>query len=127
MTPSPYDARTFEEFWPHYLRLHSRPETQAMHAVATLTALALVATALATRRPWLLGAAVLADYAIAQTSHRVFEKNRTTPWKNHAWHVRAELRLLRLVLMRKRDELAAPSRPGTRWSHGTATDPDCPR
>jgi hypothetical protein len=54
-----------------------------------------------TKRPTLIFLAPLADYAIAQASHRVFEKNATTPWKNLAWHARAELRMLRLVLTGK--------------------------
>ncbi len=39
----------------------------------------------------------LVDYAIAQSSHRLFEKNRTLPWKNTVWHTRAELRMFRLT------------------------------
>jgi hypothetical protein len=95
---SPYDASTFEEFWPHYVRLHTRPETQALHAVATLTCIGLVGAAVVLRNPLFALAAPLADHAIAQVSHRVFEANRTTPWKNQLWHTRAELRMLRLVL-----------------------------
>lgn len=94
----PYAARTFEEFWPHYARMHAHPETQALHAVATLSCATLLALGVARRRPSLLVLAPLVDYAIAQSSHRLFERNRTTPWKNHAWHARAELRMLRRVL-----------------------------
>lgn len=106
MKEDPYAARSFEEFWPHYVRLHSKPETQKLHALATLTFGALAVGGIALRRPLLVALAPLADYAIAQTSHRVFERNRTTPWKNHAWHARAELRMLRLVLRGKmKDEV----------------------
>ena len=96
----PYRACTFEEFWPSYLAMHSRPETQRLHALATLTAIGCVVGGLATGHFWLVALAPLADHAIAQLSHRVFEKNRTTPWKNPLWHARAELRLLRRVLSR---------------------------
>jgi hypothetical protein len=95
---SPYDVRTFEQFWPHYVRLHTRPETHRMHAAATLSCLALLASGVALRQPLLLLLAPMVNYAIAQTSHRVFERNRTTPWKNQLWHTRAELRMLGLVL-----------------------------
>lgn len=105
--PSPYDAPSFEAFWPSYVRLHARPETQALHAVATLSAMSLAALGLVTLRPSLIALAPLVDYVIAQTSHRVFEKNRTTPWRHQAWHTRAELRMLRLVLRgRMRAEVA---------------------
>jgi hypothetical protein len=107
---NPYEARTFEEFWPHYVRLHTKPETQALHAVATLTCLGLLGSAIVLRSPLLALAAPLADYAIAQSSHRLFEANRTTPWKNQLWHTRAELRMLRLVLSgRMSDEVERAS------------------
>jgi hypothetical protein len=98
---SPYDVDTFEEFWPHYVRLHTRPETQTLHAVATLSCLALLGAAVVLRNPLVALMAPLVDYAIAQTSHRLFEANRTTPWKNQIWHTRAELRMLRFVLTRR--------------------------
>jgi len=40
-------------------------------------------------QPLLLLAAPLVNFAIAQASHRAFEQNRTTPWKNQLWHTRA--------------------------------------
>jgi hypothetical protein len=95
-----YEATTFEEFWSHYLRMHARPTTQRLHAVATLTAVGLIACGFIARIPLLLLLAPIADYAIAQFSHRVFEGNATQPWRHPGWHVRAELRLLRRVLTR---------------------------
>lgn len=104
---SPYDVRTFEDFWPHYVRLHTRPETQWLHALASVSCLALLGAGLAMRQPMLLALAPVADYLIAQASHRIFESNRTTPWKRQTWHTRAELRMLRLVVSgRMRAEVA---------------------
>ncbi len=98
MNEDPYASRSFEEFWPHYLALHSRRETQIAHTLATASCAALLAAGVVTRRPLLIALAPLVDHAIAQASHRLFEKNRTTPWKNPLWHARAELRLARRVL-----------------------------
>ncbi|MFO0738421.1 MAG: DUF962 domain-containing protein [Labilithrix sp.] len=94
-----YDVVTFEEFWPRYLRLHARRETQLAHAAGTLSAIVLALVALASRQPLLLLAAPLVDFAIAQLSHRLFEGNATTPWAHPLWHARAELRMFRLVCM----------------------------
>jgi hypothetical protein len=94
----PYTARSFDEFWPHYVRMHSRRETQLAHAMATTTCGALMIAAMAKRSPALLLLAPIVDHAIAQVSHRAFQKNATTPWKRPSWHARAELRMLRLVL-----------------------------
>ena len=102
-----YSVCSFEDFWPHYVRLHTRPETHVLHAVATLSCLSLLGAAAIFRQPALAVAAPLVDFAIAQASHRLFEANRTTPWKNQVWHTRAELRMLRLVLTgRMRAEVA---------------------
>jgi hypothetical protein len=104
---SPYEVTCFEDFWPHYVRLHSRRETQALHAAATLSCLGLLAASVITRRPIFALLAPLLDYGIAQASHRLFERNVTTPWKNPLWHTRAELRMLGLVLTgRMRAEVA---------------------
>jgi hypothetical protein len=98
MNAEPYAVRSFEEFWPHYVALHTRRETRVAHAVATLSCLGLLVAAAALRQPILAVAGPIVDYAIAQASHRMFEGNRTTPWKNQLWHTRAELRMLRLVI-----------------------------
>ena len=97
----PYESATFEDFWPHYVRLHRRPQTQWAHVAATVSSMALWAAAIRKRSLLLAAMAPLADYAIAQMSHRFFEKNGTTPYKNFAWHTRAELRMFRLVLTSK--------------------------
>lgn len=92
-----YDVATFEEFWPRYVKLHSQRETQVMHGLATLSFIAFALAALVLREPLLLLAAPLADFTLAQLSHRWFERNETTPWAHPLWHARAELRMFRLV------------------------------
>lgn len=98
MTLDAYAVTAFEDFWPHYVRLHTRPMTHSFHAVATLSCLGLLGAAVVTGQPLLALAAPLVNFAIAQASHRIFEKNATTPWRNQVWHTRAELRMLGLVL-----------------------------
>jgi hypothetical protein len=95
---NPYAVRSFEEFWPHYVRLHTRTETHACHAAGSLACLGLLTAAVVLRQPVLAVVGPLVDYALAQASHRLFESNRTMPWKNQVWHTRAEMRMLRLVL-----------------------------
>jgi hypothetical protein len=107
-----YSVRTFEDFWPHYVRLHTQPATHVGHAIASTCCIALLTVAALLRQPVLAVLAPLVDFAVAQTSHRLFEHNRTTPWKNQVWHTRAELRMLWLVLtgrMRAEVQRCAPS------------------
>ncbi|HEY8087312.1 MAG TPA: DUF962 domain-containing protein [Polyangiaceae bacterium] len=98
---NPYAVRSFEEFWPHYVLLHTRRETHAFHAAGSLTCVGLLAAAVVLRQPVLAVVGPIVDYALAQASHRLFESNRTMPWKNQVWHTRAEMRMLRLVLTGK--------------------------
>lgn len=46
MSQSAYAVQRFEEFWPHYVRMHTRPETHAWHAADCSRASAF------SRRPW---------------------------------------------------------------------------
>lgn len=109
-----YEARTFEEFWAWYARMHARPATQRAHAVGTLSCLALVVAGAWLRAPALVMLGPLVDYAIAQASHRAFEQNRTTPWRRQTWHTRAELRMLRLVLSGRMAREVERASAGTR-------------
>ena len=60
------EYQKFEEFWPFYLREHSKPRTRALHYAGTTLVVAILAFALATGRWWLLFAVPLAGGALAQ-------------------------------------------------------------
>jgi hypothetical protein len=89
-----YEARDFETFYQRYRVIHDSRAVRIAHATATATAAVLLGLAFATRKPIFAVAAPLADFAIAQASHRR-ERQRTQPWRRPAWHLRAELRLFR--------------------------------
>src|SRR5207253_1992726 len=79
---NPYRVAGFEEFWPWYVRMHSRPATQLLHALATAVAGTLLLSAIALRQPLLAVAAPAADYLIAQLAHRLWQRNATRPWRH---------------------------------------------
>src|SRR5215472_13799027 len=93
-----YEVADFERFWPHYVRLHTLRQTQLLHAAATCACATLLTLGVLRRNVLLVALAPLTDYVIAQASHRLYERNRTMPWRNTLWHTRAELRMLRMVL-----------------------------
>lgn len=93
-----YAATSFGEFWDRYQEIHAHPRTRAMHAVATASAIGMLALAVARRNPKLALFAPLVDYGIAQLSHRM-EGTRTHPLRKPTWHVRAEWRLFRKSLV----------------------------
>ena len=72
---------SFAEFWPFYLREHSKASTRALHYVGTsLVVLIAVAAAVSGRWGWLI-ALPLAGYAFAWAAHFGVEKNRPATFK----------------------------------------------
>jgi hypothetical protein len=109
-----YEAKDFEAFWTAYVGLHRHPLTRALHCVATTCAMACIACGFATRNVLWFAIAPLVDYAIAQTSHRVVERNRTQPYRNPPWHIRAELKLWFLTLTGRMGAEVARNAPAQR-------------
>jgi hypothetical protein len=83
--------RAFDEFWPHYVRAHSKRATRALHFVGTTAAMALVGGAIVLRRPSVLLLAVVAGYAPAWLAHFFVEKNRPATFDHPIHSFRADL------------------------------------
>lgn len=76
MAGEPAKYATLQEFWPFYLREHSRPGTRALHLVGTGLALACLLAAAFTFNAWFLLAGLVAGYAFAWVAHFFVEHNR---------------------------------------------------
>jgi hypothetical protein len=99
--------QTFEEFWPFYVREHSKKATRTLHFIGTSAALAAVAAAVLGRKPWLLLAAPLAGYGFAWTSHFFVEKNRPATFTYPAWSLAADFKMWSKILGGTMDEEVA--------------------
>jgi len=71
----PMKIRTFAEFWPHYVRAHSRVPTRVLHAIGSTLALICIALGI-TLSPWFFLAAPLIGYAFAWYGHFFVEHNK---------------------------------------------------
>ena len=95
---------TFAEFWPRYLGEHRQHATRAFHTVATLAWLALLFTALATKRWEPLVAAPVVAYGLAWFSHLVIEKNRPLTFRHPLLSLVADHLLAYYVITGRIDE-----------------------
>jgi len=92
---------SFAEFWPFYLREHSKARTRALHYVGTsLVVLIAVAAVVSGRWGWLI-ALPLAGYVFAWVAHFGVEKNRPATFTYPLWSLAADFRMWGLWLTRR--------------------------
>lgn len=83
----------FADFWPFYLREHSRPRTRALHYAGTSLVIALILFAtLSGRWLWLL-AVPFAGYGFAWVAHFAVERNRPATFTYPLWSLAADFRM----------------------------------
>ncbi len=91
MTDKTYQS--FTEFWPFYLREHSKPLTRAYHYIGTSIVIAIAAYALlAGQWLWLLAMPV-AGYFFAWLAHFTVEKNRPATFTYPLWSLGADFKM----------------------------------
>lgn len=93
---------TFREFWPLYVRAHSKRGTRVLHAIGSVGALVCVALAVVDS-PWWLLAALAVGYGFAWTGHFGIEKNRPATFGHPFWSLAADYRMLALTLLGRMD------------------------
>jgi hypothetical protein len=84
---------TFEEFWPFYVREHSKKATRILHFVGTTTAVAVLGMAAVKRRPALVPLALVCGYGPAWIGHFFVEKNRPATFKYPLWSLLADFKM----------------------------------
>ena len=93
----------YDDFWPIYLREHSRPATRYIHYAGTLAGLACLGAAGISRKPWLIGAGLVAAYGAAWSAHALVERNKPATFQYFAWSLVSDLKMLALALTGRMD------------------------
>jgi hypothetical protein len=83
--------QSFEEFWPFYVREHSKKTTRQLHFLGTTAAMACVAAAALLGKRKLLLLAPLVGYGPAWIGHFFVEHNRPATFKYPLWSLKADL------------------------------------
>ena len=104
----PAGYTTYEQFWPYYVAMHSRPSTRWAHLVGTTLGAATAAHGLVRRRNplWLL-LWPLMGYGSAWPSHFLIEKNNPASFGHPAWSLRGDFEMIRWMLTGRDAELTA--------------------
>jgi len=89
---------TYQQFWLRYLRVHSRPNTRALHYVGSVLAFGTLVIAIATLNWRGLIAAPLIGYTFAWTAHYAIERNRPETFGHPFWSLFSDVRMLLLAL-----------------------------
>jgi hypothetical protein len=81
---------TFAEFWPFYVREHSRALTRGLHYVGTAGVIASVVAAVTVGPLKLVALAPVFGYGFAWAAHFFVEKNRPATFKHPLWSLAAD-------------------------------------
>ena len=92
------EYQSFAEFWPFYLREHSKPRTRALHYIGTSLVVGIALFALLTGRWLWLIAMPLAGYGFAWAAHFKVEKNRPATFTYPLWSLGADFKMWGLWL-----------------------------
>lgn len=110
-TPS-WPMHSFPEFWPYYLAMHSRPTTRWLHVAGAVAGVTVSAYGVTSGRRGLLAGLPLLGYGAAWPAHPLVERNSPATFYHPMWSLRAEVKMLAMMLRGKDAEL---SRAARKW------------
>jgi len=94
--------KSFEEFYPFYLKQHSNKICRLLHVIGATIVLSLAFTALYHNMPELWIMVPIAGYGFAWVGHFFFEKNKPATFKYPLWSLKSDFKMYFDILSGKR-------------------------
>ncbi len=97
----PPDSRRFagyQQFWPYYVAMHSKPLTRKLHFLGTTAGALIALSGLLTGRRRRLLALPAIGYGVAWPSHWIIEKNNPASFGHPLWSFRGDLQMMGYLL-----------------------------
>ncbi|WP_090229427.1 DUF962 domain-containing protein [Lutibacter maritimus] len=85
--------KSFEEFYPFYLKQHSNKICRLLHIIGTTIVFALIITAIYHSNYKLLLFVPLAGYSFAWIGHFFFEKNKPATFQYPLWSLKSDFKM----------------------------------
>ena len=98
---------TYAEFWPYYLREHSKPLCRTLHYIGTTLAFACLAWFIVSSDWKALIASLFCGYGFAWAGHFGVEKNRPATFKYPFWSLFSDFRMYFMALSGRLTEALA--------------------
>lgn len=97
---------SFDDFWPYYVRAHSRGRTRVLHAIGSVAAVVMLGVSFAVSL-WFLIAVPVIGYGFAWYAHFFVEKNKPATFGHPFYSLAADYRMLFLMMAGRMDEEVA--------------------
>jgi hypothetical protein len=92
--------QSFDDFWPYYVRAHSRKRTRLLHAIGSIAAVVMLGVSFAISL-WFLIAVPVIGYAFAWYAHFFVEGNKPATFGHPFYSLAADYRMLFLMMAGK--------------------------
>ena len=96
MTTSRY--KSFSEFWPFYLREHSRPGTRLLHLIGTTAGSVLMIYFIASGKWYFFPLSLIPGYACAWIAHFMIEKNKPATFQYPLWSFMGDYKMIAMMI-----------------------------
>jgi hypothetical protein len=103
MNRSAQEFANFNDFFRFYVQQHMHPGNRWLHAIGTVSGIAVVVAAFAMHHPWASLFWPVIAYGCAWTGHFFIEGNRPATFGHPVWSFLGDFRMLGLMLIGRLD------------------------